>query len=145
MTTRALVLCAATLAIAGCSTIFAVKGQQRLADANCMISGTVATERPARGPLIVGLFTRAGDDYVLVDYFTASKPGSWLFGVQPGTYWIGAFEDVDGDGAYEDEPFHRPDPAHPLVLAPGQQVTGLRIVIPFAGRALKTGHIPSAP
>lgn len=141
MTTRGLVLFAAMLAIAGCSTIFAVKSQQRLADTNCMISGTVATERPARGPLIVGLFTRAGEDYVLVDYFTASKPGSWLFGVQPGTYWIGAFEDVDRDGAYEDEPFDRPDPAHPLVLAPGQQVTGLRIVIPFAGRALKTGHI----
>jgi len=53
---------------------------------------------------------------------------------------VAAFEDVNGDGAYEDEPFYRPDEAHPLVLAPGQQVTGLKIVVPFAGRALKTGH-----
>lgn len=133
---------AIALVAAGCSTIFAVKGQQRLADASCIVSGTVTTEKPARGPLVVGLFTRSGEDYALVDYFTASKPGStWMFGVQPGTYWIAAFEDVNGDGAYEDEPFHRPDPAHPLVLAPGQHVTGMSIVIPFAGRALRTGHI----
>ena len=141
---RSVVLVMVALAMGGCSTIFAVKGQQRLADTNCMISGTVTTERPARGPLIVGLFTRGGDDYVLVDYFTASKPGSWLFGVQPGTYWVAAFEDVNADGVYQDEPFYRPDPAHPLVLAPGQQVTGMKIVIPFAGRALKTGRFPLA-
>lgn len=130
------------LVTASCSTIFAVKGQQRLADANCIISGTVTTEKPARGPLIVGLFTKSGEDYVLVDYFTASKAGStWMFGVQPGTYWVAAFEDVNGDGAYQDEPFYRPDPAHPFVLATGQQVQGVHIVIPFAGRALRTGHI----
>jgi len=137
-----LVLATALGAAAGCSTILAVKGQQRLADANCVVSGTVTTEKPPRGPLVVGLFTRAGEDYTLVDYFTASKAGSTLmFGVQPGTYWIAAFEDVNGDGAYEDEPFYRPDPAHPLVLTPGQQLSGMHIVIPFAGRALRTGHI----
>lgn len=129
------------LAIGGCSTIFAVKGQQQLADTNCVVSGTVKTEKPARGPLIVTLFERRGDDYVLVDYFTAGKPGAWLLGVQPGRYWVGAFEDVNGDGAYANEPFYRPDEAHPLVLTPGQRVTGVNIVIPFAGRARKTGHL----
>ena len=46
----------AILTAAGCSTILAVKGQQKLADTNGMISGSVATEKPPRGPLIVGLF-----------------------------------------------------------------------------------------
>ena len=125
----------------GCATLLAVKGQQRLADTNCIITGRVATEMPPRGPLIVAAFRRSGEDYVLVDYFTASKPGAWLLGVQPGTYWVAAFEDANSDGAYDDEPFYRPDMEHPLVMAPGQQVTGMDIVIPFAGRALKTGHL----
>ena len=61
--------------------------------------------------MIVTLFRRDGDEYVLVDYFTASKPGAWMLGVQPGTYWVAAFEDANGDGAYQDEPFYRPDEA----------------------------------
>jgi len=130
--------------LAGCSTIFAVKDQQERADTTCVLAGTVRTERPPRGPLIVALFVRAGDDYALADYFTAEKPGPWVFGVQPGTYFVAAFEDVNRDGAYQDEPFFRPDPAHPVVLAPGGRVTDLAIVIPAAGRALKTGRIALA-
>jgi len=73
----------AILAAGGCATIFAVKGQQRLADTNCIISGTVATEKPARGPLIVGLFQRNGDDYVLVDYFTPANPARGSLACNP--------------------------------------------------------------
>ncbi|MEO6026248.1 MAG: alpha/beta fold hydrolase [Candidatus Binatia bacterium] len=124
----------------GCSTILAVKGEQRLADEFCVVSGTVATAQAARGPLVVALFMQNGDDYGLVDYFTATKPGPWVFGVQAGTYFVAAFEDVNGDGAYEDEPFYRPDPTKPLVLTPGQKIQDVRLVIPFAGRALETGR-----
>lgn len=139
-TTMAMAVVLAAMGLAGCSTIFAVKGEQRLADELCVISGTVATEKPPKGPLVVALFTRGGDDFRLVDYFTASKPGAaWIFGVQPGTYWVAAFEDVNGDGAYHDEPFYRPDPAKPLVLTSGQKAPGIDIVIPFAGRPLRAG------
>ena len=141
---NAVVIALATIACAGCSTILAVKGEQRLADELCVISGTVTTEKPPQGPLIVALFTRGsgGDDFALVDYFTASKPGAaWIFGVQPGTYWVAAFEDVNGDGAYQDEPFYRPDSGKPLVLTAGQKAPGIGIVIPYAGRALATGRL----
>lgn len=131
----------ATSALAGCSTLLAVKGQQRLADTLSVISGTIASERPSGGPLIVVLVTRGGEDYVVVDHFAAAKPGAWVFGVDPGTYWVAAFEDVNRDGAYQDEPFYRPDPNRPLVLTAGQRVENLDIVIPFAGRALKTGKL----
>jgi pimeloyl-ACP methyl ester carboxylesterase len=141
---RSLLLALVVSGLTGCSTLLAVKGQQREADTICVVSGTVATEQTARGPLVVALFTRSGDDYVMVDYFTASKPGLWIFGVQAGTYWVVAFEDVNGDGAYEDEPFYRPDPAKPLVLTPGQQVKNIDIVIPFTGRALRTGRMTLA-
>ncbi|MEB2285872.1 MAG: hypothetical protein OZ922_14440 [Myxococcales bacterium] len=136
---RCLGVTLAVLACAGCSTILAVKGEQRLADELCVISGTVAAEKPATGPLVVALFTRGKEDFQLVDYFIAAKPGAWIFGVQSGTYWIAAFEDVNADGAYHDEPFYRPDPAKPLVLTSGQKATGIDIVIPFAGRPLRTG------
>jgi pimeloyl-ACP methyl ester carboxylesterase len=130
----------AVVAGAGCSTLLAVKGEQRRADTTCVISGTVATEKPSRGPLVVALFTHSADDYALVDYFTAEKAGPWVFGVPAGTYWVAAFEDVDGDGAYQDEPFYRPDPGRPLVVAPGQHVAGMNIVVPLAGRALRSGR-----
>jgi pimeloyl-ACP methyl ester carboxylesterase len=129
------------IALAGCSTLLAVKGQQRLADTTCVVSGTVRSERASGAPMIVVLLARGGDDWIVIDYFTASKPGSWVFGVQPGTYWVAAFEDVNRDGAYEDEPFYRSDPDRPLVLTAGQQVSKLDVVIPFEGRALKTGKL----
>jgi pimeloyl-ACP methyl ester carboxylesterase len=138
---RLVVLIVTALAAGGCSTLLAVSGQQKLADTNCVISGTVKTEKPARGPLVVGLFRHVNDEYLLVDYFTASKPGDWMLAVQPGTYWIAAFEDANRDGAYEDEPFYRPDEARPIVLAPGQNVSGLDVLIPFAGRARREGHL----
>lgn len=127
------------LAFAGCSTLLAVKGQQQRADTTCVVSGTVRSEKPTGAPLVVVLVTRGGEDFVVVDYFTAAKPGPWVFGVQAGTYWVAAFEDVNRDGAYQDEPFYRPDPSRPLVLTPGQRVADMDIVVPLAGRALKTG------
>jgi pimeloyl-ACP methyl ester carboxylesterase len=138
---RRAALVAAAVALAGCSTIFAVKGQQRLADTTCVIAGTVAAEKPTGAPLVVVLVARGGDDWVVVDYFTTAKPGPYVFGVQPGTYWIAAFEDVNRDGAYQDEPFYRPDPERPLVLAAGERAPTVDVVIPFAGRALKTGKL----
>ena len=128
-----------SVAVSACSTIFAVKGQQRLADTTCVISGTVAAEKPTGAPLVVILVTRGDKDWVIVDYFTAAKAGPWVFGVQPGTYWVAAFEDVNRDGAYQNEPFYRPDENRPLVLTAGQRVAQGDIVIPTAGRALKTG------
>lgn len=130
----ALALCA------GCSTILAVKDQQRRSDANAVLGGTVATVRPARGPLVVGLFARGAAEYELVDYFTAVEAGTWVFGVRPGTYWIVAFEDVNGDGAYQDEPYYRADPAHPVVLGSGDRKTDVTIVIPETGRAPRDGR-----
>jgi pimeloyl-ACP methyl ester carboxylesterase len=144
MRARLALLALVAIAAAGCSTIFAVKDQQRRADALCLVSGTVAAEGGARGPLVVALFTRDAEDYRLVDYFVTAKPGPWVFGVQAGTYWVAAFEDVNGDGAYQDEPFYRPDPAWPLVLTAGQRVTDLAIVVPRAGRALQQGRFTLA-
>jgi pimeloyl-ACP methyl ester carboxylesterase len=130
--------------LAGCSTIFAVKEQQRRADTNGMIAGTVTSEGPARGPLVVVLLKRGDADWVLADYFVRPSAGPWGFGIEPGTYWVAAFEDVNGDGAYHAEPFYRSDSERPVVLAPGQRIEHLDIVIPRAGRALRQGRVALA-
>jgi pimeloyl-ACP methyl ester carboxylesterase len=121
-------------ALAGCSTLLAVRGQQKRADQNAVISGTVTTDHEPRGPLIVGLATRRDSEFSVVDYFVAEKPGPWIFAVAPGTYWIGAFEDADRDTRYDDEPGLRADPDHPLQLAPGQHLRDVSLRIPRDGR-----------
>jgi pimeloyl-ACP methyl ester carboxylesterase len=120
--------------LAGCSTIFAVRGQQRRADANAIVGGLVSTEHAARGPLIVGILARSGSGFYLVDHFVAEKPGPWLFALEAGTYWLAAFEDANGDRRYDDEPALRLDPERPMQLAPGQRLFGLPLVIPTQGR-----------
>jgi pimeloyl-ACP methyl ester carboxylesterase len=125
---------AAVVALGGCSTILAVRGQQQRADQNAVVGGTVSTEQPARGPLFVGVLARDASGFHLVDHFVAEKPGPWIFALAPGTYWLAACEDVNGDGRYDDEPALAPDPENPLVLAPGQSVGGVDLLIPEQGR-----------
>jgi pimeloyl-ACP methyl ester carboxylesterase len=141
MTACRIVILGFVVFLVGCSTILAVKDQQRRADTTAVLAGTVSTAEPARGPLVVTLLARANDDYVLVDWFTAPKAGPWVFGVQPGTYWIAAFEDVNGDGACDDEPVVRPDLAHPFVLEPGARVANVDLVIRRNVRALRAGRL----
>ena len=130
----ALALAATAIACSGCSTILAVREQQRRADQNAVISGTVTTDHEPRGPLIVGLLSQDKSGPFLLDHFVTEKPGPWIFAVAPGKYWLGAFEDIDGDGRYDEEPALRPDPNQPIALASGQKLEGVELRIPLQGR-----------
>lgn len=125
--------------MAGCSTLLAVREQQARAAVNALVIGTVSTAHTATGPLVVGLLARgeSGETYLL-DHFVAEKPGPFVFAVAPGKYWLGAFEDVNGDRSYEDEPALRPSLATQIELAPGQRLRDVELVIPFAGRFART-------
>ncbi len=127
-------LVAMTGVLGGCSTLLAVRGQQERADRNVIISGTVTTAYEPRGPLVVGLVARDASGYVLVDHFVAEKPGRWVFAAAPGTYWLVAFEDVNRDGRYDDEPALRGDPEKPVVLESGQRRLDIALRIPREGR-----------
>lgn len=130
------ILCLALLAGlgSGCSTIMAVNGQQQRSAERAVVSGTVTVEGTARGPLFVGLATKTDAGYRLVDFFAASVPGPWAFAVAPGTYWLAAFEDVNGDGRYDNEPALQIDPAQPIVLGAGARIANLVLHIPLEGR-----------
>lgn len=132
---RLLLLALAGVTLAGCSTLLAARSAQRRADRWATVSGTVTTAAAPRGPLVVALLAGEADTPVVVDHFTAVRPGTWLFGVEAGTYWLAAFEDRNADGTCDDEPFWQSDPEHPLVLADGQRVADVALVIPPDGRA----------
>ena len=130
----ALALAGTAIAGSGCSTILAVREQQRRADRNAVISGTVTTDHESRGPLIIGILSQGKSGPFLLDHFVTEKPGPWIFAVEPGTYWLAAFEDINGDGRYDEEPALRPDPSQPIALAPGQRLEGVDLRIPLQGR-----------
>lgn len=125
----AVVLLFAFLA-AGCSTLLAVRDQQRRAELNAVVAGTVSTEHEARGPLVVALVVGGPDDAQVIDYFVATKPGPWMFAVSAGTYWLAAFEDANGDYRYEDEPAYRVNWDQPLHLGEGTETLGIDLMIP---------------
>src|SRR5258705_7408086 len=96
MLARAILVAATAIALAGCATLLAVKGQQERADRTCIVSGTVGTAYESRGPIVVGLLARTpSGDFVLVDHFAADRPGPWVFAVEAGTYWLAAVEGAD--------------------------------------------------
>ena len=130
----ALALAGTAIACSGCSTILAVREQQRRADQNAFISGTVTTDHEPRGPLIVGILAQGKSGPFLLDHFVTEKPGPWIFAVEPGTYWLAAFEDINGDGRYDEEPALRSDPNQPIALASGQKLEGVKLRIPLQGR-----------
>ena len=131
---RAAWIAAALVLAAGCSTILAVREQQRRAGELAILGGTVDVDGGARGPLVVGLLGRDAAGFHLVDHFVAERPAPWLFAVAPGTYWVAAFADQDASRSYDDEPALRPDATAPITLGPGERRVDLSLRIPRAGR-----------
>jgi pimeloyl-ACP methyl ester carboxylesterase len=130
--------------LAGCSTIFAVDDQEKLVAKLAVIGGNVGpADHAAKGPFVVGLLAKGPSGYRLVDHFVTEKPGSWLVAVEPGTYWVVAFEDVQRDGRYNDEPALKLDESKPITLASGEKKLGLDVKVPLAGRFTITGFSPS--
>ncbi len=134
----------ALVALAGCSTLLAARDAQRRADRLAVLSGTVTTAAAPRGPLVVALLTPEGDGYDLVDHFVAAQPGPWLFAVEPGTYRLAAFEDVNRNGRYDDAPYGEPAEAQPFVLDAGARRTDIELVIGAADRPPAAAHVPLA-
>jgi len=112
------------------------------------IEGIVETEHASESRLVVVLLpgsvmdTATQDDLEIVDHFVRQRAGSYAFVVIPGTYVLGAFEDVNSDGNY--------DPNEPLLsavelgsfdIAAGQTRT-IDLLIPTQGRAVNGVDTP---
>lgn len=127
-------LCA-VLWTAGCSTLLAVSEQQAMLDTRAVLGGTVRTDGwAANGPLVVGVAARGPEGFRLVDHFVSEGGGAWVIALEPGTYWVVAFEDANGNGHYDDEPAWAPAESEPVTVATGQHRLDLQLVIPRDGR-----------
>lgn len=132
--TQAIIGLLAAVWMTGCSTFLAVRAQQERADQNAIISGSVSIDRESRGPLVVGLLAKNNSGFQLVDHFIAEKPGPWVFAVQAGTYWLAAFEDINRNGRYDDEPALRVNLEAPVILQAGRHMESIQLRIPESGR-----------
>jgi hypothetical protein len=94
-------------------------------------------EDPSRSsdPGLKAGFERAREKFQLVSHTVLQRPGRWYTGLAPGCYAVGAFQDLNRDRRYSDEPALRVmHPDRLLELAPGQRVESLELVIPAGGR-----------
>ncbi|BCX89862.1 hypothetical protein MIN45_P2236 [Methylomarinovum tepidoasis] len=67
-----------------------------------VIEGRVQPAPGSSGPLIVHLYRRQGMTFVSDTYTRADEQGRFRFHVRPGTYYIGAHIDTNGDQRYQE-------------------------------------------
>jgi pimeloyl-ACP methyl ester carboxylesterase len=116
--------------------------EQRAFVANVsQLDGSVRTDHVHKGAFIVYLISLDSEEPALVDHYVLEQPGRWVFRVLPGTYAVGAFEDRNADGVYDDEPTLRASEGRRYELVAGQQVEDIELVIPWEGRADVEGRV----
>jgi len=109
------------------------------------LRGTVRTEEPSSSPLVVVLLRIDGESYELVDSFTVAGAGRWRFVFRgTGTYWLGAFEDLNADGNYDDEPALGGEAAPTFEISRSRREDGIELVIPADGRFNVEGPVDIA-
>jgi len=134
------ILLMVALLLTGCD-VFGLKEQYEKAEAFCQLRGSVRSENPNSGNLVVVLLRHKDGlleqkaNWNLVDHFVLDQPGHWFFYVRPGTYYLTAFDDLNHDLIYErDEPTIPPNLNKLIQCGPGQIKANLDLVIPRDGR-----------
>jgi pimeloyl-ACP methyl ester carboxylesterase len=82
----------------------------------------------------------------LADHVVLQRPGSWYTRLLPGCYGVGAWEDVNQDYKYNEEPAAAPvaDADRLFELTAGERREGVEVVIPPDGRLLEREVDPVA-
>jgi len=131
---------AAALIFSGCMLLRARKDQQQIASLG-RIDGSVETEHVSENPLMVVLLPGSvadaptQDELEIVDHFVRERAGDYVFIVEPGSYLLGAFEDVNADGNYDpDEPLLGAREIGSFDVAAGQ-TRRFDLLIPTHGRS----------
>ena len=104
-------------------------------------------EDPAQSadPDLRAALARARQHLRLADHQVLQRPGRWFTRLAPGCYTVGAFEDLNRDGRYRDEPaLAMLNPTRMLELAAGERVDALALVIPSEGRFAVDSIDPAA-
>jgi pimeloyl-ACP methyl ester carboxylesterase len=121
-----------------------LRGQQERIDATASLQGRAATATESSHPLVVFLVRMDGERPTLVDHFVLRGAGRWRFTVAPGSYAVGAFEDLDADGRYDAEPALRAAAGPRYDLDAGERLEGIELLIPPDGRIPVEGPVDVA-
>lgn len=123
------------------------KDQQQIASLG-RIDGSVETEHVSENPLMVVLLpgsvvnASTQGELEIVDHFVRERAGDYVFVVAPGSYLLGAFEDVNADGNYDpDEPLLSALEIGPIDVAAGQ-TRSFDLSIPTHGRSVARLDVP---
>lgn len=95
---RILLLALLSLALLGCANFRRLKGDLKEIEKTSQLSGKVRAGEWMGGPIDVFLFEadpESGKPRRVTQFETLKKPGKYSFRVKPGSYMIGAAEDVD--------------------------------------------------
>jgi pimeloyl-ACP methyl ester carboxylesterase len=106
---------------------------------DAMDRGALSSPPEQWPPAMRALSDRLTAKMTLVQHFVRQRPGFWYASVAPGCYGVGAFEDVNRDYRYHDEPIAAAvaDPRRIFELSAGERKEGIDIVIPPEGRLPK--------
>jgi pimeloyl-ACP methyl ester carboxylesterase len=128
------------LLLSGCQIWGFTEQREFIANVS-QLTGSVRTDHQHKGAFIVFLVSLDSEEPALVDHYVLEEPGRWMFRVLPGSYAVGAFEDRNADGVYDDEPTLRATGGRRFELAAGQRVDDIELVIPWKGRADVKGRV----
>lgn len=105
-------------------------------------SGAMASPPQTWSPELHELADRIEPKVTLPEHVVLERPGPWYVRLLPGCYGVGAWEDVNGDYKYNEEPAAAAvaDADRLFELKAGERREGIEIVIPAAGR-LRAGEV----
>lgn len=108
-------------AISACS-FMEIKEQTQKAENTGIFTGTISVSSGQKGKIIVVLIKKAGDRILSVEnHVQADVNGKYIVYAVPGTYLLGVFVDVDGNGVYSEGEHARVyGDMKPLTLVKGQ-------------------------
>jgi pimeloyl-ACP methyl ester carboxylesterase len=109
-------------------------------------SGAPASPPETWSPELHELADRIEPKVTLTEHVVLQRPGRWYVRLLPGCYAVGAWEDVNQDYKYNEEPAAAAmaDPDRLFELAAGERREGIEIVIPPDGRLLEREVDPLA-
>lgn len=86
--------------LGGCA-IVKLREDVQFSKDSCLLFGEIVSRSPIKKPIIVVAYTMQGKEVIIGDYAVLNEPGPYELLVRQGRYRIFAFEDANGNMAYD--------------------------------------------
>lgn len=139
---RVIIFCLLILGLSGCNFL-ATKRHLRYTEQFTEIRGNIITTSTSHEPIIVVMWSTEDSEKRVLRSWVMYGQGTFRFVVRsPGTYTIMAFEDLNGNMAYDKaEPAGVYPPKGGIYVEPQQEVNDIEIAVDFGAVTLNNIHI----